>query len=144
MRETYSEILYQLIQAKFGKDSYCWKLDLQDRSTMKSEAMKIFANQFDEKMKEKLLKYREVIDQVSKLDDEAAEKIDEATKLLRESGLGYFFSVSPLDQAYATSHNRLCKFFEIENIDDIQDIIDDLEIQITSHGWEGWTHSSLC
>jgi hypothetical protein len=109
---------------------------------MKSEAMKVFANQFDEKMKEKLLKYGKVIDQVSKLDDEAAEKIDEATKLLSEAGLAYHFSVSPLGQNYGTSSEKFCKFFEIESTDEMEDLIEDLEITIGQ--WEGWQHSSVC
>ena len=143
MRETYNDILYRLIQTKFGKDSYYWKLDLQDRSTMKSEAMKVFANQFDEKMKEKLLKYGEVIDQVSKLDDEAAEKIDAAIKILSEHGLSYRFSVSPLPQSYNTTTTNVCNFFNFEKIAKIQDLVNELDLG--QDGWgQGWTHSDLC
>lgn len=126
-----------------GLEGNFWQLPREQQDKVRLLADQFFEAQFDEKMKFKIQKMKEVCEKVGELNDQAHKLINEATSLLDEHGLSFDFSVSPLSQTYESDEESILKFFEIESLEEIEEVMDELGVSIGEYG-SGWQHSAVC
>lgn len=126
-----------------GLEGNFWQLPREQQDKVRLLANQFFEAQFDEKMKSKIQKMQEVFEKVGELNDQAHKLINEATNLLDEHGLSFGFSVSPLTQTYESDEESILKFFEIESLEEIEEVMDELGVSIGEYG-SGWQHSAVC
>ena len=137
---------YETIQEAMktlGLEGNFWQLPREQQDKVRLLANQFFEAQFDEKMKSKIQKMQEVCEKVGELNNQAHKLINEATNLLDEHGLSFYFSVSPLSQTYESHEESILKFFEIESLEEIEEVMDELGVSIGEYG-SGWQHSAVC
>lgn len=141
------ELRTEVAKKKFGPTVEFWKLSRKEQQEVNEQVESLFADQFDESIKVKAKEVQEIFKEVNKLARESQEKLSEATSLLDKHGLGMHFYISPLSQAYLAEDSDVAQFFGVEDFEEIEDLVEELGISVSSHddyGATGWQYSAVC
>ena len=141
------EIRDEIAKRKFGSGANFWKLSKEEQEEITKETQELFADQYGESVKAKVKEVHVIFAEANKLAREAQDKLNAATSLLDEHGLGMYFHISPLSQAYLAEEEDVAKFFGVESFEEIEELVEELEISVSSHddyGTTGWQHSAVC
>ena len=142
------EIRDEIVERKFGSGTNFWNLLEEERKEIMKETQELFADQFGESVKAKVKEAQAIFAEANKLAREAQDKLNAATSLLDEHGLGMYFQISPLSQAYQAEEEDVAQFFGVESFEEIEELVEELEISVgresDDYGGAGWQHSAVC
>jgi hypothetical protein len=99
---------------------------------------------------------KEALKKVTDLEKQAKKLLGQATDILDEYGLGRYFGISPVSQAYCANGDlkkeiskeiaKLHPELSARERDELDDIISDTfsNYDGMSSGYDGWQHSAVC